>query len=283
MRFLIALAVLLLASPASAQLVVPLTTPDGRVACTQGMTGIGRPPDWQAVADPDGPDGWALAEMAGDPTDLHFPLCISEQAVTRDLDATLRFKPLSGTRARVAGLMFRAQSANDYYVVRANALDNSVRLYRMEKGKRSQVAGKEAPVESDKWHSLRLIASNETLRGVARRQAAVHRHRPHPAPARRHGRVEPGRQHHPLRLPAGRAGDAMSGRTSCRSSTICVHSSRISSVGGKRSGTMTVIMPAAAAARTPLWRSSRARQSSGATPSWSAAFRKGSGAGLCRA
>jgi hypothetical protein len=162
MRSLLALAVLpLLASPAAAQLVVPLTTPDGRVACTQGMTGIGRPPDWQAIADPDGPDGWTLAETAADPTDLRFPLCISEQAVTRDVDATLRFKPLSGSRARVAGLLFRAQSANDYYVVRANALDNSVRLYRVDKGKRSQVGGKEAPIESDKWHSLRLIASND--------------------------------------------------------------------------------------------------------------------------
>ena len=70
MRFLLALAVLpLLASPAAAQLVVPLTTPDGRVACTQGMTGIGRPPIWQAVADPDGPDGWVLTETAGDPAD----------------------------------------------------------------------------------------------------------------------------------------------------------------------------------------------------------------------
>jgi len=162
MRFLFALVVLLsLASPAAAQLVVPLTTPDGRVACTQGMTGIGRPPDWRGVADPDGPDGWALVEMAGDASDLRFPLCISEQAVARDIDATLRFKPLSGTRARVAGLTFRAQSANDYYVVRANALDNSVRLYRMEKGKRSQIGGKEAPVEADKWHSLRVIASND--------------------------------------------------------------------------------------------------------------------------
>ena len=161
MRFLFALAVLLLASPASAQLVVPLTTPDGRVACTQGMTGVGRPPDWQAVADPDAPDGWALAEMAGDPADLRFPLCISEQAVARDLDATLRFKPLSGTRARVGALIIRAQSANDYYVVRANALDNSVRLYRMDKGKRSQLGSKEAPVDSDKWHSLRVIAAND--------------------------------------------------------------------------------------------------------------------------
>ena len=113
MRFLLALAMLLVASPAFAQLVLPLTTPDGRVACTQGMTGVGRPPRWQPVADPDAPDGWALAETAGDPADLRFPLCISQQAVTRDFDATLRFKPISGTRAQVAGLMFRAQSAND--------------------------------------------------------------------------------------------------------------------------------------------------------------------------
>ncbi|HYI04143.1 MAG TPA: family 16 glycoside hydrolase [Reyranella sp.] len=161
MRLLLALAMVLFASPAFAQLVVPLTTADGRVACTQGMTGVGRPPSWQPVADPDAPDGWALAETAGDPTDLRFPLCISPQAVTRDFDATLRFKPISGTRAQVAGLMFRAQSANDYYVVRANSLDNSVRLYRMEKGKRSQLASKEAPIEAGKWHSLRVIAANE--------------------------------------------------------------------------------------------------------------------------
>jgi len=161
MRFLVALAVLLLATPASAQFVVPLTTPNGRVGCTQGMTGIGRPPDWRAVADPDGPDGWALAEMADDPNDLRFPLCIYDQGAARDIDATLRFKPLSGTRARVGGLMFRAQNANDYYVVRANGLDNSVRLYRVEKGKRRQLADKEAPVASDKWHSLRVIADND--------------------------------------------------------------------------------------------------------------------------
>ena len=161
MRFLFATAAILLASPASAQLVVPLTTPDGRVACTQGMTGVGRPATWRAVADPDAPDGWALSETAGDPADLRFPLCISAQAVTRDFDATLRFKPISGTRAQVAGLMFRAQSANDYYVVRANSLDNSVRLYSMEKGKRSQLAAKEAPIEAGQWHSLRVVAANE--------------------------------------------------------------------------------------------------------------------------
>lgn len=165
MRFLLLAPLLLvsglLAIPASAQLLVPLTTPDGRVACTQGKTGIGRPAVWQALADPDGPSGWVLTETAADATDSRFPLCINEQAVLRDLDATLRFKPVSGVRERVAGFIFRAQSANDYYVVRVSALDNSVRLYRMEKGKRRQIGAKEIPVESGQWHSLRVIAVND--------------------------------------------------------------------------------------------------------------------------
>jgi hypothetical protein len=158
MRCALLLACLLVSSPAAAQMVVPLTTADGRVACTQGLTGLGRPADWQAVQDADGPDGWALAEMGRDADPLRFPLCISEPAVGRDLDATLRFKPVGGTRARVAGLVFRAQSGADYYVVRADALDNTVRLYRLDKGKRSQLGSKAASVNADKWHSLRVVA-----------------------------------------------------------------------------------------------------------------------------
>ncbi len=164
MRFLLFLLPLLFtALPAAAQLVVPLTTPDGRVGCTQGKTGIGRPADWRAVADPDGPDGWALVESEPDATDQRFPLCISEQTTGRDFDATLRFKPISGSRDQVAGFIFRAQTASDYYVVRANARDNSVRLYRMDKGKRSQLGSKEAPVTLGQWHSLRVIAVNDRI------------------------------------------------------------------------------------------------------------------------
>lgn len=163
MRSLILFLSLVIAAPASAQLVVPLATADGRVACVQGKTGIGQTSEWRTVADPDSPNGWALAETAGDPTDSRFPLCIAERAVGRDLDATLRFKPVSGTRAQVAGLIFRAQSANDYYFVQANALDRTVRLYRMEKGKRNQLARKDAPIETGRWHSLRVVAANDSF------------------------------------------------------------------------------------------------------------------------
>jgi hypothetical protein len=161
MRGLLMIACLLLATPAAAQLVVPLTTPDGRVACTQGMTGIGRAVAWKAIADPGALGGWALTETAGDATNLRFPLCISEQTVGRDVDATLRFKPVSGTHARAAGLVLRAQNANDYYVVRADALDGSVRLYRMQRGRRAQIATKDVEIKTGEWQALRVVLVND--------------------------------------------------------------------------------------------------------------------------
>jgi hypothetical protein len=163
MRWLLLVALISVSSPAAAQLVAPLTTSDGRVACLQGMTGIGRPPAWQAVADRDALGGWALAETAGDATDLHFPLCISTQTIARDIDATLRFKPISGTREQAAGLVFRAQDATDYYVAKASALEGAVRLYRMQGGRRSQLAAKEAAVKLGHWHELRVVAVNDRI------------------------------------------------------------------------------------------------------------------------
>jgi hypothetical protein len=145
-------------TPARAQLVAPLTTSDGKIACIQGITGVGRAAQWEAVQDPVALGGWALSETGGDATDLHFPLCISGQTVARDVDATLRFKAVGGRHARAAGLVLRAQSANDYYVVRADALEGKVQLYRMQRGRRALIKSQDGvDVASDRWHALRVI------------------------------------------------------------------------------------------------------------------------------
>jgi hypothetical protein len=127
------------------------------------MTGVGRQPVWAAVRDPVALGGWALSETAGDPTDLRFPLCISVQTIARDVDATLRFRAVGGSHVRAAGLVLRAQSASDYYVVRADALDGSVRLYRVQRGRRAQIAGKDVPVTSDHWHALRVVVKGSSF------------------------------------------------------------------------------------------------------------------------
>jgi hypothetical protein len=157
MRSVLFLAVLLAAPPASAQLVAPLLTSDGKIACIQGMTGIGRPPGWEAIADPTALGGWSLAETTGDSTDLHFPMCISPQINVLNVDATLRFKPVAGARDRAGGIVLRAQNATDYYVVLASARDGAIRIYRMQGGRRSLIASKETPVTSGEWHKLRVV------------------------------------------------------------------------------------------------------------------------------
>jgi hypothetical protein len=163
MRNLIVLAFFILTAPsAHAQLVAPLTTDDGKVACTQGMTGVGRTQDWQAVPDKRALGGWALAETAGDPTDLRFPLCICTQVVAFDLDATLRFTIVSGSHQQAGGLIVRAQNANDYYVARVSALnDGSVRFYRMAGGRRAELASKNLPVKTGEPLELRVVAKRD--------------------------------------------------------------------------------------------------------------------------
>jgi len=148
--------VLSVGRPALAQALAPLVTAEGKVACIQGMTGIGHPSRWEAVPDSEASYGWALTETGEDATDMHFPICICQGLAARDVSATLRFSPISGSKAQTAGLVLRAQSANDYYVVAANALDGSVRLFRMFGGRRAQLAAKDGTIAANQWHDLKV-------------------------------------------------------------------------------------------------------------------------------
>jgi hypothetical protein len=162
MRSLILCVFLMAAVPAQAQMVAPLTTSDGRIACQQGATGVGRVTQWEAVEDKQALGGWAISETAGDATDLRFPLCISVQTVARDVDAILRFRLISGAHEQAAGLILRALSATDYYVAKASAIDGgSVRLYRVVNGRRAELGNKKVPLKTGEVYALRVIAKQD--------------------------------------------------------------------------------------------------------------------------
>ena len=144
---------------APAAVVVPITTgapgtlPSG---LTAALTGGGAPVSWQIQEDQSAPEGRALVQTSADRTDYRFPLCIVDGTSLRDVDISVRFKPMSGRVDRAAGLVARLRDANNYYVVRANALENNVNLYKVEAGRRREFAGGRAPVASDRWQLLRL-------------------------------------------------------------------------------------------------------------------------------
>jgi hypothetical protein len=125
-----------------------------------GRTGQGDLGRWIVVADASAQGGRAIAQASLDNTDYRFPLAIHQSAMVKNLDATLRFKPVAGKVDQAGGIAIRLASADDYYVVRANALEDNVRFYRVVKGKRQQLAGINTKVTSGEWHSLGIRAED---------------------------------------------------------------------------------------------------------------------------
>jgi hypothetical protein len=139
---------------------------------TQARTGRGGTGAWEIKEDDTAPSGTkVLAQTSSDPTNYRFPLCIYDAIETRDVDLSVSFKPLSGTVDQAAGLVWRYQDPDNYYVVRANALEENVVLYKVENGKRSDLKpqgswfayGKGAPVPLGVWSSLRVIVRSNTF------------------------------------------------------------------------------------------------------------------------
>ena len=122
------------------------------------LTGKGAPGRWEVVADATAEGGKALAQVSTDATDYRFPILIRTPAAPADVEATIRFKAVSGKVDQAAGVAVRLIDPNNYYVVRANALENNVRLYRVVAGRREEFAGKNAKVTSGEWHTLALRA-----------------------------------------------------------------------------------------------------------------------------
>ncbi len=101
------------------------------------QTGRGQTPTWQLQEAAGAPSGrFAVAQTSKDPTDNRFPLLVYDKISAANLDISVKFKPVSGTTDQAAGLVWRYIDKNNYYIVRANALENNVVLYIVRNGQR---------------------------------------------------------------------------------------------------------------------------------------------------
>jgi hypothetical protein len=126
-------------------------------------TGEGRPGKWTVIVQEDAPSGRkVLAQTDADSTDYRFPVAFTGPAM-KDLRLSVRCKPVSGSVDQGCGLVFRLMDANNYYVARANALEDNVRLYRVVKGSRRQFGGWNGKVASGVWHQLAVVAKGDRI------------------------------------------------------------------------------------------------------------------------
>jgi hypothetical protein len=134
-----------------------LSLPEG---WTSGVTGHGAA-KWEVIADPSAPSKPNVLRQSGEAT---FCWAVDTRAQIKDGFAEVKIKPLSGKEDQAGGLVWRFKDANNYYVLRANALEDNVVLYKTVDGKRSslQVKGRmfgyglDTKVPKEKWSTLRV-------------------------------------------------------------------------------------------------------------------------------
>jgi len=131
---------------------------------TTGLTGGGGPVRWVVATDATAPAGpKVLAQTSTDRTDHRFPLAILDAPLLADLAVSVRFKPVAGEIDRAAGIALRRTDAANYYVVRANALEDNVRLYHVVGGVRTQFAGVDVKIPSGAWQQLAIAARGRSF------------------------------------------------------------------------------------------------------------------------
>jgi hypothetical protein len=137
----------------------PGTLPAGWLA---GVTGTGVP-RWAVEADAAAPSQPHGLKQSGTGT---FPWCVKQDAALADGYVEVKFKPLTGREDQAGGLVWRWKDRDNYYVARANALENNVSLYYTQNGRRITLKYVDAPVARNTWHTLRVEFVAKKIRVV---------------------------------------------------------------------------------------------------------------------
>jgi 3-keto-disaccharide hydrolase len=95
-----------------------------------------------------------------------WAVALLEDQKFADVDVSVRFRPISGKEDASGGIIFRARDGRNYFLIRANALENNFRLYTIVNGKRSTIASARVTEPSlGAWHSIRVVATGPRIQG----------------------------------------------------------------------------------------------------------------------
>lgn len=128
------------------------------------------PAGWTATQTGEGTAKWTV-EKDGDVNVLKqsgnatYPVCIKDDTSMKDGFVEVKFKPLDGKEDQAGGVIWRAKDADNYYIARANALEDNVTIYHTVKGLRVAFKNEDTKVASRQWHTLRVdfAGSNFTV------------------------------------------------------------------------------------------------------------------------
>jgi len=123
------------------------------------------PPGWTATKTGKGEAKWTIAKDDTAPSkpnvlkqsgEATYPVCLRNGTSLKNGFVEVKFKPVAGKEDQAGGVVWRAKDADNYYVARANALENNVTFYHTINGKRTEKKRTDIKVASSAWHTLRV-------------------------------------------------------------------------------------------------------------------------------
>ena len=125
-----------------------------------GVTGRGAP-KWTIDKDDTAPTPPNVLKQSGSGT---FPWCVKTDTSIENGAVEVKFKPISGREDAAGGLVWRWKDGDNYYVARANALEDNVSLYYTQNGRRNTIKYVNAPVARNQWHTLKVEFAGKSIR-----------------------------------------------------------------------------------------------------------------------
>lgn len=125
---------------------------------------------WEVRAEADAPSSPNVLRQSAT---ADFPAIRLGDKVYTDLTATVRFKAISGQDDQAAGIIFRVQDKDNYYILRANALEENLWFFRYASGSRSSMRSSSVKVPAGQWHELKVEVEGNRFRGYLNGQLVV--------------------------------------------------------------------------------------------------------------
>jgi len=123
------------------------------------------PPGWTATKTGTGTAKWTIEKDTTAPSPPNvlkqsgqatYPICLKDDTNLKDGFVEVKFKPISGKEDQAGGVIWRAKDSNNYYIARANALEDNVTIYHTISGRRTEKKRANMKVASNQWHTLRV-------------------------------------------------------------------------------------------------------------------------------
>ena len=116
--------------------------------------------DWK-VMDDNG--NKVLKQISSNHSGSYFNVIVNDQINATDVDITVRFKGVAGREDQGGGPVWRYQNIDNYYIARANPLENNFRVYKVVNGRRKEMKSADLEIQSGKWYTLRITMQGDKI------------------------------------------------------------------------------------------------------------------------